>query len=428
MTAMKRILSLILLVLCCACTKEKAVSTESLPSFLRSMKWTGVIIGANSQGEDVQWDTLTLYFVDDTLGFSRRHGAYLKTYTNPIGSPISTSLQEYNFGAEPFRYKAVDDRTVELLTYDGRSLRMELDQPGRMLHGNWESYPDLSGEDILPPDRDQVNKARVGSGLCGPELFWKKSGNILNLKGKGPMFDYPSLENVPWHDIGITAIIMDDGITCIGNWAFAGLTLKEHNILELKIPDSVARIGDYAFYRCSPLRVAFNRTSGLEIIGEHAFEYSCLESFSLPEKVMEIGDFAFHDIPKLNLTFSSESVKRIGKNAFTGFYTESGHPIRLPAGIERMETHAFEGDFSALFLNGIPSFMDKDAIIPYLQQVGTMRSQTYFVMKQQQPPTGTVLPFDPATWRLLVPSGCKGAYSSVSPWNRFKEISEINPE
>jgi hypothetical protein len=417
MTAMKQILSLILLVLCCACTKEKAVSTESLPSFLRSMKWTGVIIGANSQGEDVQWDTLTLYFVDDTLGFSRRHGAYLKTYTNPIGSPISTSLQEYNFGAEPFRYKAVDDRTVELLTYDGRSLRMELDQSGRMLHGDWESYPDLSGKDILPQDRESVNRARAGCGLCGPELFWKKSDNILLLKGKGPMFDYPSQEKVPWHDIGITAILMDEGITCIGNWAFAGLILKEHNILELKIPDSVSRIGDYAFYRCSPLPVSFKNVGNLVSIGEHAFEQSALAAFRAIGNLQTIGDYAFHDIPNLKLYFEGKSVKQIGTYAFTGFSSLSY--ISISSATSRIGTHAFEGDFRAIVLNGIPSRVDQDAFLPYN---GNAILQVPF----STPPSVSGLPVNPREWTLQIPTGSKAAYQATSPWNQFTNIVEYS--
>ena len=61
---MKRILPFLLLALCCACEKEEAVSLETLSGFLRSQKWTGASVRTNAQGEEIQRDSLTLYFVD----------------------------------------------------------------------------------------------------------------------------------------------------------------------------------------------------------------------------------------------------------------------------------------------------------------------------------------------------------------------------
>ena len=139
---MKRILPLIVAVLCCACTKETPVTMDTLPGFIRSMKWTGADIHKNDKGEEVQWDSLTVVFVDDSLGLYSMYGAYLQSY---YGNPGTSRKAFYSYGTEPFRYKAVGDGAVELLTDDGRTIRMELDQPGRLLHGNWTDFPEWKG-------------------------------------------------------------------------------------------------------------------------------------------------------------------------------------------------------------------------------------------------------------------------------------------
>ena len=399
---MKRILFILFLALCCACTKEKAVSVETLPSFLRSMKWTGCNVITNNKGEEVQRDSLTLYFVNDSLGMSRRHGYF--------NSAIPWK-RHYDEGLNPFRYKATGDGTIELLTIEGRTFRLELDQPGRNLYGDWEDFPDLTGNDIQSEDRERVVKAHTYCGICGPELFWKNSGNILYVRGKGPMFDYSSQESVPWRNLGITAIFMDNGITNIGNWAFAKFALSN----SIRIPDSVSRIGDYAFYSCSPLTLSFGKVSDLETIGEHAFEHSSLDSFPLKDKVKEVGDYAFHDIPNMYVSLYADCpLKRIGKYAFTGFENDV---VYIPSTVETIGTHAFEGNFIEIHLLGIPAHMEKDAFLSY-------REKVYLLIPKATPPRIEGFPFDPADWNLRVPYGSKSLYQKTTPWNQFKNIYE----
>lgn len=403
---MKRILPFLLLAFYCACEKEGAVSLETLPGFLRSQKWTGAFIRTDANGQEIQHDSLTLYFVDDSLGLSGLHGYYLDYFSREV---------QFNYNLEPFRYKVLGDRTLEILTYSGLNVSLELDPSQRILRGDWDRFTEWTAAAILPEDRDKVNKGRSQCGISGPELFWLKSGNILNLRGKGPMFDYLSWEKVPWHSLGITAILMDDGITSLGNWAFAGLVLKEHNVVDLHIPASVTRIGDYAFYRCSPLPVSFRNVDNLVSIGEHAFEQSALAAFRASGNLQTIGDYAFHDIPNLKLYFEGKSVKQIGAYAFTGFSSLS--PISIFASTAKIGTHAFEGSFRTLVLKGIPSQMEKDAFVPY-------DGNAFLQVPAPHPPTVNGLPIEPREWTLLVPSGSKAAYQAASPWNRFKNIIE----
>ena len=404
---MKRILPFVLLALCCACEKEKAVSLETLPGFLRSQKWTGTFVRTNAEGKETQRDSLTLYFVDDSLGLSR-----LRCY---FWDDLFSREVLFDSNLEPFRYKALGDRTLEILTYSGLIVRLELDQPQRTLRGDWDSFSEWTAAAIREEDRDMVVNGRTQCGVSGPELFWLRFGNILYLKGIGPMFDYPSREKVPWHGLGITAILVDDGITSLGNWAFAGLVLQN----SISIPASVTRIGDYTFYRCSPLDVFFKNVGNLVSIGEHAFEQSALTDFNAIGNLQTIGDYAFHDIPNLKLYFEGKSVKQIGAYAFTGF--SSPAYITISSATSWIGTHAFEGDFRTIVLNGIPSRVDQDAFLPFK---GNALLQVPF----SKPPSAGGLPVNPREWTLQIPTGSKAAYQATSPWNQFTNIEEYSDQ
>lgn len=69
----------------------------------------------------------------------------------------------------------------------------------------------------------------------------------VRIEGTGAMMDYsdqsPLLQNPM-----LKKIIVKEGVTTIGNFAFAGCT----NLTSVVIPDSVTTIGDLAFSICNP--------------------------------------------------------------------------------------------------------------------------------------------------------------------------------
>ena len=60
------------------------------------------------------------------------------------------------------------------------------------------------------------------SGTCGPDLRWHLTDNgVLTISGKGKMNDYSNYNNrAPWSKYNIKQIIIGDGVTTIGEFAF----------------------------------------------------------------------------------------------------------------------------------------------------------------------------------------------------------------
>ena len=123
--------------------------------------------------------------------------------------------------------------------------------------------------------------AATYDGTCGDNLTWilDDETGVLTISGSGDMSDYKInkflgtiyLLTHPWksYKSDIKTIVISDGVTSIGNYAFAKITSLETVI----IPDSVVSIGIGAFIGCAALKsIAVPNESA--VIGEYAFGYT----------------------------------------------------------------------------------------------------------------------------------------------------------
>ena len=86
---------------------------------------------------------------------------------------------------------------------------------------------------------------------CGDGLTWSfnESSGVLTVSGNGEMYDYESGANYtnagPWSEYSsdITEVIIGDGVTSIGEYAFYGC----ENLEDVDLGNSVESIGRYAF-------------------------------------------------------------------------------------------------------------------------------------------------------------------------------------
>ena len=116
----------------------------------------------------------------------------------------------------------------------------------------------------------------VAEGVCGTAVSWMLYDNgLLYLVGEGETPSYNSSSPAPWADYRekITKIIVEEGITTVGNQAFAQCTAAE----EIVFADSVKSIGGNACIKDKALKkVTFG--SGLASIGRYAFNGSRVET------------------------------------------------------------------------------------------------------------------------------------------------------
>ena len=92
----------------------------------------------------------------------------------------------------------------------------------------------------------------LGYGACGADLTWMLDGEgVLTVSGTGEMYDYSAANAVPWSDLveDITMVVLADGVTSIGDYAFHGC----RDLLKITLPDTLLNIGSYVFYSCNAL-------------------------------------------------------------------------------------------------------------------------------------------------------------------------------
>jgi len=146
------------------------------------------------------------------------------------------------------------------------------------------------------------------------------SGGTLRIKGMGSMtrygddgeFYYP----VPWGKAGraITNVVIENGVTSIGDWAFSGCT----GLKSVTISNSVTSIGQGAFQGCTGLK-SVTIPNSVTFIGNIAFS-GCtgLTSIIIPNRVTSIGQSAFNGCTGLTSVIIPNSVTSIGNGAFGG--------------------------------------------------------------------------------------------------------------
>ena len=91
-----------------------------------------------------------------------------------------------------------------------------------------------------------------GSSTVEWELTGAAQNLILTISGTGEMPDFAEEPDRPWNNdrLGIRTIIVDDGVTGIGNNAFAYFD----NLTSITLPNSgLTSIGNKAFTGCSSL-------------------------------------------------------------------------------------------------------------------------------------------------------------------------------
>ena len=139
----------------------------------------------------------------------------------------------------------------------------------------------------VSPDDSGVDEV-VSEGMEGNLAWSLTNGGVLTISGNGAMPDYSQNNLPPWRDHEVSIIVLEDGITSIGDYAF-----YQSNAFRVTIPDSVKDIGNSAFQGCENLTSA-TVSEGVETIGDEAFRgCTALTHIDFPASIISVGTAAF---------------------------------------------------------------------------------------------------------------------------------------
>lgn len=129
------------------------------------------------------------------------------------------------------------------------------------------------------------------------------SDGKLVIAGSGAMASYEGDEKSPWEAwrSDIRSIVISDGITSVGGYAFADCT----EAASVTIPDSVQGIEPYAFSNCAAL-TSVKIGSNTVGIGDYAFK-NCtnLSEVTVETNTVSFGEGCFMDCAQLSTVFYS---------------------------------------------------------------------------------------------------------------------------
>ncbi len=183
---------------------------------------------------------------------------------------------------------------------------------------------------LIPATGLTFGASIISSGICGPKATWTlDNSGTFKVSGTGPMYDYDSWDGPPWdHNIEIhnntRSLIIENGITHIGEYAFQGLTLLKR----IQLPNSVISIGRGAFQDCEQLteiQIPINVAS----IGRCAFS-SCEDLTSI---VVASGNQHYKSVGGALYDSTGSTLLQVPSNTGTVF--------AIPNGVKQVATDAF---------------------------------------------------------------------------------------
>lgn len=192
-----------------------------------------------------------------------------------------------------------------------------------------ETSPDETSSDETLPEEALVDTyalpgddGAVASGKCGEDLTWSidAEGGTLTISGTGAMWNYDAIDvedgdwhtTAPWYAYSPTKLVLEKGITYIGECAFSRCSIAG----DLTLPDGVTEIGVYAFAYCSGLTSVVLSQSVTRLNNWAFLNCSGISSLTMPKGVTSIGYAAFQGCGSLTSVTIPASVTDVDSAAF----------------------------------------------------------------------------------------------------------------
>ena len=269
------------------------------------------------------------------------------------------------------------------------------------------------------------NVAPDNSNYCSVDgvLFNKDKTTLIQYPGaKQGAYTIPnsvaSIGNYAFYGCtGLASIEIPNSVASIGNYAFRGCT----GLTSIEIPNSVASIGNYAFYGCSGL-TSVTIPNSVTSIGGSAFK-NCtgLTSVTIGNSVTSIGQEAFCDCSGLTSVTIGNSVTSIGQEAFRGCTGLTS--IEIPNSVTSIGNFAFSG-CTGLTSVTIGNSVTSIESYAFYECIGL----TSITCEVATPPTlgSYVFSYVDTSIPLYVPAGSVEAYQTADQWKDFTNVISLN--
>lgn len=177
--------------------------------------------------------------------------------------------------------------------------------------------------------------AEMENGNCGENSSFSMSKvGTLVISGNGKVTKYFSDDkNIKAEQI--QRIVVEEGITELGNKCFAGLT----EVKEITLPTTLQGIGEGAFQQCAKIKEVKIPDSVVSI-GEFAFD-SCaaLKEIWLPQDLKKTERALCANCINLSAIHWPQKLQVIGYASFSG--CNSLQTVKIPDAVKRIESYAF---------------------------------------------------------------------------------------
>ena len=226
-----------------------------------------------------------------------------------------------------------------------------------------ESEETESGETEETVSEDEPSaQSDLPGGTCGDNASWTfdEATGVLTISGTGDMYDYEFSPNVaPWPGYLVKKVVIEPGITRIGNYAF----VNRYNMTDVSIPDTVISIGRQAFSGCSKLEVVLLPQNLTSIEWQAFLNCESLVRITVPEGVTVINEQAFSGCTSLQVATLLGNVTSIGNKAFSSCRGMTA--INIPASVTSIGDGAFGScvSLTKLSIPGSVTAIGNDAFI-----------------------------------------------------------------
>ena len=162
----------------------------------------------------------------------------------------------------------------------------------------------------------------VESGKTGNCQWVLDDDGVLTISGEGIMGDYEYSSPAPWRYLDVTKVIIEDGVTSIGSYAFG----CQYGLETVVIGNSVDTIEDSAFAYCDMLK-NITLPDSVTSIGKYAFsDCEQLTRINIPDGVTNVGYQAFWNCNRIKSVSLPAGIKIIGNEAF-GYYEDDDYQL-----------------------------------------------------------------------------------------------------